>query len=155
MRKKALLRKAGTVIFFIYIAALTYFLFFADWFDHSPGAHWVSSYNYVPFREIRRFAHVFARRPSAGAFLNLFGNVIGFMPLGFFLPVMSRSFRSFRCACAAGFILSCVVELIQFVTHSGCCDVDDVLLNTAGAMIGYGLFLLCDALRRKVHERYG
>ena len=153
---KKRVRRLGRFLFALYVAALIYFLFFADWFAHHPGRYWEYTCNFMPLREIRRFAGVWQREPSPGAFLNLFGNVIGFIPFGFFLPVMSRKFRKASCAAAFGFLFSAAVECIQLVTRAGCCDVDDVILNTAGALLGYGLFLICDRLRIKVHgEVYG
>lgn len=53
---------------------------------------------------------------------------------------------------ALGFGLSLLVESIQLVFKVGCFDVDDLILNTLGAAIGYMLFAVCNYLRRK---RYG
>ena len=86
------------------------------------------------------------------AFLNLEGNVIGFLPFGFFLPILSRRLRNGAVVTALGFGLSLLVESIQLVFKVGCFDVDDLILNTLGAAIGYMLFAVCNYLRRK---RYG
>ena len=86
------------------------------------------------------------------AFLNLAGNVIGFLPFGFFLPILSRRLRNGAVVTALGFGLSLLVESIQLVFKVGCFDVDDLILNTLGAAIGYMLFAVCNYLRRK---RYG
>ena len=47
-------------------------------------------------------------------------------------------------------ILSLTVEVIQLVTRVGCFDVDDMILNTLGATLGYVLFFICNHIRRKV-----
>ena len=86
------------------------------------------------------------------AFLNLAGNVIGFLPFGFFLPILSRRLRNGAVVTALGFGLSLLEESIQLVFKVGCFDVDDLILNTLGAAIGYMLFAVCNYLRRK---RYG
>ena len=86
-------------------------------------------------------------------FLNLGGNIIGFLPFSFFLPVISRMFRKGWLVTLLGCLMSSCVELVQMVTRTGCCDVDDVILNTLGAAIGYLLFLICDAVRRMVYVR--
>jgi len=45
------------------------------------------------------------------------------------------------------------VEVIQLITKVGCFDVDDMILNTAGAALGYLLFFICDHLRRKIYGK--
>ena len=62
-------------------------------------------------------------------FTNLFGNVIIFMPFGFFLPMASK-YRSFLAAVFYSFTLSLCVETFQLLTKVGSFDVDDLLLNT-------------------------
>ena len=47
-----------------------------------------------------------------------------------------------------GFSLSLFVECAQLVWKVGCFDVDDLILNTLGAMIGCGAFLICNKFRR-------
>ncbi len=154
-RKKQLARRFGLLLFLIYLVVLTYFLFFADWYDHAPGKHWQYHYNLVPFTEIRRFLRYGTQLGAASIFLNLIGNIIGFFPFGFFLPVISRRFRSVRIVALAGLVSSTAIEIVQLVTRSGVCDVDDIMLNTLGAVLGYLLFLVCDTirLRRKYHGK--
>jgi glycopeptide antibiotics resistance protein len=48
--------------------------------------------------------------------------------------------------------VSSCVEYTQYVLRAGCCDVDDVILNTLGAFLGYILFLALDSLRRKIYD---
>ena len=84
---------------------------------------------------------------------NLFGNVIGFLPFGFILPVILDKMRSGWLIVLAGFGLSVTVEVIQLITKVGCFDVDDMILNTAGAALGYLLFVICDHLRRKIYGK--
>ena len=157
-RRKAVkrqVRRLGLILFTAYVSALVYFLFFADWFDHSVGAHWTYSYNYVPFQEIRRFGRLWRNRHTASAFLNLFGNVIGFLPFGFFLPVITRKLRNGPFVVLMAFCVSLGVELIQLVLKAGCCDVDDVILNTFGAAAGYWIFLLADRIRLNMEASNG
>ena len=82
----------------------------------------------------------------------LHGNVIGFIPYGFILPVIAHKCRSGFFIILSGFSLSLVVEVVQLVTKVGCFDVDDLILNTLGAALGYLAFAVCNYLRRK---RYG
>ena len=105
----------------------------------------------VPFVEIRRFWVYREQLGAFAVFTNIFGNVIGFLPFGFILPVIFRRMNSGFLICISGFILSLTVEVIQLVTKVGCFDVDDMILNTLGAALGYVLFLICNHIRRKFH----
>ena len=148
---KKRLRLIGIILFVFYMAALMYFLFFADWYHHTPGAQWAYRYNIVPFREIRRFVRKGDRLGPASVFLNLAGNVLGFMPLGFFLPLISPVFRNGLRTVGLGFLLSLTVELVQLLTRTGCFDVDDIILNTGGALLGWLAFTICKGIRRNVY----
>ena len=69
-------------------------------------------------------------------------NIILFMPIGFLLGAAMKS-RNILMVLLLGCLFSLVIESIQFLTYSGVCNVNDVLHNTAGCIVGYGLFLLC------------
>ena len=92
--------------------------------------------------------------------MNLFGNVLIFMPFGFFLPMASR-FRSIFATIFWSFMLSLAVEMFQFITKVGSFDVDDLLLNTLGGIIGHIFFCICAAKGRnngqnkKKRKKYG
>ncbi len=76
-----------------------------------------------------------------------------FMPFGFLLPIMSRKLRGFFRIILLGFVLSLAVELVQLATNTGCFDVDDLLLNTVGAALGFLIFALVQRRRKKNAER--
>ena len=67
---------------------------------------------------------------------------------GFIVPVMHKKMESFWKVSLLGFMFSLCVETIQLITKVGCFDVDDLILNTLGAMIGCGAFLICNKFRR-------
>lgn len=110
-------------------------------------------YNLVPFAEIRRF---WVYRKQLGFFAvvtNLFGNVVGFFPFGFILPLILPRMRSGWLIVLAGVGFSASVEIIQLAAKVGSFDVDDIILNTVGAALGYLLFFICDHLRRKIYGK--
>lgn len=147
MRRRV--RLLGRLIFVLYLAALTYFLFLADWYNRGPGSHPTGNMNLVPFLEIRRFWRARHVLPFFSVFLNLAGNVIGFIPFGFCLPVVTRRMRHAYLVIPLGFLTSFTIELVQFLTRTGTADVDDVILNTCGCAIGYILVILLDEIRKK------
>lgn len=85
-------------------------------------------------------------------FTNLCGNILIFMPFGFFISMASRS-RGFFMTLFYSFVLSLCVEVFQLITKVGCFDVDDLLLNTVGGVLGYIIFVICNMIRRRNYGR--
>ena len=117
--EKRAVRRLGLVLFLIYLVCLIYFLFFADWYNHTPGSHIAPQYNLVPFREIRRFLVYRKHFSGMSLFLNLGGNIIGFLPFGFFLPVISRMFRKGWLVTLLGSLFITVLAFIMILTVYG------------------------------------
>lgn len=139
-------RFLGKILFIIYIIFLLYFLIFSDWYGRT-GEMSNYHYNLTLFKEIKRF---WEYRDELGAFAvytNLAGNVLIFVPFGFFLPMASK-YRSFFNTLFYSFGLSLCVETFQLFTRVGSFDVDDLLLNTIGGLVGFILFSICNAIRR-------
>lgn len=76
------------------------------------------------------------------AVVNLVGNVVMFVPLGFLLPWVFPKLRNFFIGTAFSALCIILIELIQLFTLLGCCDIDDFILNMVGALIGRLLFKL-------------
>ena len=97
--------------------------------------------NTKPFSTIRLFYYSKRMRTDYKQ-NNLLGNVIGFIPFGFLLPLLMRWFRRLPRTLFAGFILSLGYEMMQLLFGLGIFDVDDLILNMTGCFIGYLLFLM-------------
>lgn len=138
-------RVLGKILFILYIAFLLYFLIFSDWYGRT-GEMSDYHYNLVLFQEVKRF---WMYRESLGwvSYANLFGNILIFVPFGFFMPMASR-YRSFFMTLFYSFGLSFTVEAFQLVTRVGSFDVDDLLLNTIGGVLGFIIFTICNTIRR-------
>lgn len=136
---KKSIKVSGTCLFCVYVAGLIYFLFFSE--EYGRGmAGYVYSYNLYPFREIRRYLTCREILGNRAVFLNLAGNVIGFMPFGALLPIMARGVRRAWKIGALSFEISALIEISQLLFQVGCFDVDDMILNTLGGLLGYFLF---------------
>lgn len=140
-------RTFGKVMFVFYIAFLVYFLCFAEWYGRAevPQGY---RYNLVLFKEINRFIVYREELGALAVFANLFGNILIFVPYGFFIS-MASTFRGFFKTLFYSAGLSLGVETFQLFTRVGSFDVDDLLLNTVGGILGYVLFLICNIIRRK------
>lgn len=146
-----IIRTFGKVLFVLYIVFLVYFLFLAEWYGRT-GTGEDYRYNLELFREIRRFITYREQLGMFAVFANLFGNILIFVPYGFFIS-MAAERRGFFKTLFCSFGLSLCVELVQLVTRVGSFDVDDILLNTIGGILGYILFAICNGIRRRYHVR--
>lgn len=143
------IRIAGGLLFVIYLFLLIYFLFFAESYGRTGAEEY--RYNLIPFQEIRRYLQYPHILGASAVLTNLVGNVVGFLPFGVILPVLKRNMRSFWKILLLSFEFSAMIEVTQLITRVGSFDVDDIILNTAGGVLGYILFAICNCLRRKYY----
>jgi len=68
-------------------------------------------------------------------------NIVMFLPLGFLLPYIWKEYRSLKRTAAAGACLSLAIEVCQLFNLRAT-DVDDLMMNTLGAVFGYLLWYL-------------
>ncbi len=101
---------------------------------------WNSNLNLIPLRMVADYIQAFRERKWFYAIVMLFGNVGTFLPLGFFPGLLFRNFGAGN-TFLFGLCFSLGAECCQFFLGRHC-DVDDVLLNVMGVMLGYGLYLL-------------
>lgn len=74
---------------------------------------------------------------------NIILNILLFVPFGFLLPIGIEKFRVFWKTYLLGFIFTLGIETIQLLLKRGIFELDDILNNTVGTMIGYGCFAIC------------
>lgn len=67
-------------------------------------------------------------------------NVLLFIPYGFLFPLAVKSYRSFFSVMLVGIVTSLGIECMQLVTGRGFFQVDDILTNTLGSVVGYIIF---------------
>ena len=137
------------LLFIIYMCVLVYVVFFAEAMGRTPQDGYV--YNLTPLKEIKRFMKYIWDNDALGraARLNIFGNIIAFIPFGIYLPYTSESKLGFISTFLYTFSLSLTIELVQLITKVGSCDVDDIILNALGGVIGYILWYIYTKLRKK------
>ena len=78
---------------------------------------------------------------------RLASNVLAFVPFGLFLPLLVKRMRAPGKILLLGFEFSLLVEIVQLFSKVGSFDVDDILLNTLGVVLGYAGFRFFQALR--------
>lgn len=129
------------IIFILYLLILGYFLFLSEEMGRKACVEY--KYNFVPFKEIKRYLSRYEVFGFWRVFLNIIGNILAFIPLGFFIPIIGNiQKRVLGKAFLFGILFVCLIEGIQLLTKVGSCDIDDVLLNGIGIMVGGILYLL-------------
>ena len=95
------------------------------------------------------FVYLFDYPTMREALLNLIGNVTMFIPLGIIWPVVFRKLDTHWKVIAAGVGVSLTIELLQLPFFGRASDIDDLILNSTGYLLGYGIYLLVKHWRRK------
>ena len=92
-----------------------------------PGMKLQEEINLIPFRD--------------GISLSMILNVVMFMPLGFLLPLLWKEYQSLVRTAIIGFCFSCGIEFCQLFNRR-VSDVDDLLMNTLGAILGWLIWIV-------------
>ena len=141
--------------FILYIILLSTLTLFDDYFFRGDFniLNWNSelfknymsnSFNLIPFKTIFGYITKFISGDIAPYIFiyNILENAVALMPFAFFLPILFEKQKKLK-----NFLLTmiCIVvgiELLQFITISGCCDIDDVILNVLGSLIMFVILRL-------------
>ena len=150
-----------------YGAIMLYLLFVRGRGVESALSYWervLLNYNLEPFHTIRNYWDILARpeyylekweayaiykAQATAAIVNLVGNVVMFVPLGCLLPTVWEKLRKFLMTVLAGAGIIVAIELTQLLTLRGSCDVDDLILNLCGIVVGYVLWRIVHLIRYK------
>ncbi|MGN1399487.1 MAG: VanZ family protein [Erysipelotrichaceae bacterium] len=125
------------LLFIVYLVTLVDLLFFSRAYDSASGV------NLVPMNQIELFYGLLSS-PNYSfrklAIINLFGNILIFVPFGFFISILFKRFKNYfnLLLFSFGFVLIC--EYTQYYFKIGTFDVDDIILNLLGVTIGYLLY---------------
>ncbi|MDU1412450.1 MAG: VanZ family protein [Clostridium sp.] len=138
--KLNIIREIFVNLFFIYFLMMIYYTFFKN------GELCFSFYRirYVNFIPIKRTIEMFANVNTGYTcpYYNVLGNIILFIPLGFFIPLLFKKCDKLKRVILYGFIGSFTIEFLQYFTSNNITDIDDLIFNTIGAILGFWCFRL-------------
>ena len=106
--------------------------------------------NFTLFKTIRMYIDY---SYMLNSFENLVGNVAVFVPFGFLFPYVFQRGRNFLVMMLNVFLFVLGIEVFQLFSAFGAFDVDDILLNCVGAVIGYACYFPFEALRLSRQQR--
>ncbi|WP_168121348.1 VanZ family protein [Paenibacillus sp. HB172176] len=104
-------------------------------------------FNWTPFDTIKRYVKYRDHFTMEAWVKNLFGNLVLFIPIGIFLPLLNTRFARSLSLVAVCIVIIFFVEMLQMLFKVGSFDIDDILLNTIGAW--FGLLLTRRLLMKK------
>lgn len=97
---------------------------------------------FPPRINLMPIVHLFDYPEKREALLNLIGNTAMFVPLGIVWPSVFRQLDTHGKVLAAGVGCSLLIEVLQLPFFDRVSDIDDLILNSLGFLIGYGVYLL-------------
>lgn len=102
------------------------------------------TYNLIPFKTLINYW----RYPSMyNTIVNVIGNIWIYMPIQY-LVIKIFKINKFRYIVLIDALIVCLVEFLQFITHTGVLDIDDIILNLIG------MFLMCFLMLKKYRKLY-
>lgn len=95
--------------------------------------------NIIPFKETIATltdGHI----PIMHPIKNIFGNILAFMPLGFLIPLLYDKYNNIKRIFLLGLFSSISIEVVQLFVGGNISDIDDIIFNTSGAILGFLCF---------------
>lgn len=92
---------------------------------------------------------------SLNEWRNVILNILMFVPIGFMMPLLSKKCEKWYITYLGGFFITLFIETLQLISKRGIFEVDDIINNTLGYAIGYGIVMIFISLfkRKKVSQK--
>ncbi|MFS1513794.1 VanZ family protein [Chengkuizengella sp. SCS-71B] len=132
---KTLLRGITAILMMFYLFVLVYWMFVG--FDRTE-INSSFSYNLTPFSTIKQYFYYYDHFDPKIWIINILGNIVVFIPFGIFGPYVLR-FNVIKFIFSFILSITCL-EFLQLLLKRGSFDVDDIILNTTGAVIGFIIY---------------
>ncbi len=110
----------------------------------------LSTANFIPLKTIKMYIRYYSSLPNIHSFENLFGNIFVFAPFGFMLPMVYRKCRNVCILLINTFLFVLGIEVFQLFSAFGAFDVDDILLNCIGSLLGFFIYIMIEHIGNKM-----
>ena len=137
------IKRTLSIAFYIVMAFYAFLMldFFFCFNIISSGVITERSFNLIPFKTIWEYLSRENRISVPRVVQNLLGNMIIFVPYGLYLQVLLKNKSVWKILLIV-LLTSLAVEILQFAFMRGAADVDDLLLNLCGGLLGIGMYRL-------------
>jgi glycopeptide antibiotics resistance protein len=156
-RKYSLKRELQLLLVYICVVVVTRFTFFP--FSKVDGQVqpllFDASRIFPPRINLLPVVYLFDYPIFREALINFIGNTAMFIPLGIVWPSVFKKLDTHGKVIAAGVGYSLLIEIFQLPFFDRVSDIDDLLLNSLGFLLGYGIYLLVKAAKRSLKRRRG
>ena len=125
-------------------------LMIARLIENQTWSQKVAGINFVPFKTI--FYYLSGNVNSHIAIKNLLGNILAFTPMGFLLPTLFDGCEKLKNILHVAFLVSLSIEITQLIFSLGSCDIDDIILNVLGAVIGFAGYKALKFITKKIEN---
>lgn len=142
------IRVSACMLLCAYLMFISWRLFFYAYGDYYRSYSALPEYNLIPFKTIISLIVDYRHYKLDAWIYNLFGNIAAFMPLGILVPIVLSTKRRFRSTVIFSLTFLAAAETAQLVFRVGVFDVDDIMLNMTGVMLGYMIYKLLLRLNR-------
>ena len=155
-RRKPLPQPFWRFLFVVYCGVMLWLLFFRSygWVEGLTYKQMLQqNYNLTPLLTVKNYWYVVTHHRNSSlllhCFINLAGNVLLFIPAGWLLPHLwkrMRNFFRFMITCSFSIFL---IEVVQLFSLLGRFDIDDLILNLSGMLLGFVYYHMQNAGKRK------
>lgn len=149
-------REAQLVLVYVCIVVVARFIFFPFGTVDGKIQPLLFDVNKIyPFwLNLKPFVYLFDYPDMKDAILNLVGNIAMFIPLGIVWPSVFKKLDTHAKVIFAGVGISLSIEIIQLAFYDRATDIDDLILNSVGYVLGYGIYLLFKKIRKNKTVKY-
>lgn len=144
-----------SLIFYSYVFVLLIILFWRSTGEVSLSPTLIvqrlrESSNLIPLHTVKSYikAYEIGTVSSTVVLFNIVGNILIFVPMGILLPLLTPLKKAMPFLITSALTVTSI-ELIQLITGLGRLDVDDLILNLIGALVGYTVYRVFAAVKKR------
>ena len=140
-KEQEIMRRTFCFLFLIFLLLFVALVFIDGYFGNSRTEQTQRRISAIPFETSRRLLYA-AKKGWISPWkpiVNIAGNLLLCMPFALFLPLLFKSQKKFFVFLLTVSAVVLAVEILQYATVCGVCDVDDVIFNLSGAAAAFGV----------------
>lgn len=148
-------REAALLLMYVNLAVIIRFVFYPFFsVNGQVQSLIINTESVLPLRiNLIPFVNIADYEITREAIINIIGNVCLFIPTGIILPILYKRLDRFWKVLLTGAGMSLAIEVIQLLLPGSVTDIDDLILNTAGVAIGYGIYQIARGIGRTVMKK--